>query len=67
MSSVLLAGHDIEVDAEGFMLNPDQWTPEIATEIAREAKDDPDVFLDITGPDEAKRFIEAEFGFRPSR
>ncbi len=32
-----------------------------------ETGDDPDVFLDITGPDEAKRFIEAEFGFRPSR
>lgn len=36
MSTVLLAGQTIEVDAEGFMLNPDQWTPEIAAEIARE-------------------------------
>ena len=36
MSTVLLAGQTIEVDAEGFMLNPDQWTPEIAAEIARQ-------------------------------
>lgn len=36
MSTVLLAGQEIELDAEGFLLNPDQWTPEIAAEIARE-------------------------------
>jgi tRNA 2-thiouridine synthesizing protein E len=41
MSTVQLAGQDIELDAEGFMLNPDQWTPEIAAEIAREAGIDP--------------------------
>ncbi len=34
MSTMLLAGSPIEVDAEGFLLNPDQWTPEIAAEIA---------------------------------
>lgn len=34
MSNVMLAGQSIEVDAEGFLLNPDQWTPEIAAEIA---------------------------------
>ena len=36
MSTVLLAGQDIEVDGEGFLLNPDQWSPEIAVELARE-------------------------------
>ena len=41
MSTVLLAGQNIEVDTEGFMLDPDQWTPEVATEIAREAGIDP--------------------------
>ena len=41
MSTVLLAGQNIEVDGEGFMLNPDQWTPEVATEIARDAGIDP--------------------------
>ena len=34
MSTVLLAGQDIEVDGEGFLPNPDQWTPEIAVELA---------------------------------
>ena len=37
MSTVTLAGQTVEVDAEGFLLNPDQWTPEIATELAAEA------------------------------
>ena len=41
MSTVNLAGAVVEVDAEGFMLNPDQWTPEIAAEIARDAGIDP--------------------------
>jgi tRNA 2-thiouridine synthesizing protein E len=36
MSTVLLAGQNIDLDVEGFLLNPDQWTPEIAAEIARE-------------------------------
>ena len=41
MSTVTLAGQTLEVDAEGFLLNPDQWTPEIATEMARSAGIDP--------------------------
>ena len=41
MSSVMLAGQAIEVDDGGFMLNPDQWSPEIATELARESGIDP--------------------------
>ena len=38
MSTVTLAGQNVEVDAEGFLLNPDQWTPEIAAELAAEAE-----------------------------
>jgi TusE/DsrC/DsvC family sulfur relay protein len=34
MSTMVLAGSPVEVDAEGFLLNPDQWTPEMAAEIA---------------------------------
>jgi tRNA 2-thiouridine synthesizing protein E len=38
MSTVTLAGTTVDVDAEGFLLNPDQWTPEIAVELATEAE-----------------------------
>ncbi len=31
------AGHDVDVDAEGFMVNGSQWTPDVAEAIAREA------------------------------
>ncbi|MFQ5538145.1 MAG: TusE/DsrC/DsvC family sulfur relay protein [Gemmatimonadota bacterium] len=41
MATATFAGQTIEVDGEGFMLNPDQWTPEIATEIARANGIDP--------------------------
>lgn len=41
MSTMTLAGQTVEVDAEGFLLNPDQWTPEIATEIAKQNGIDP--------------------------
>ena len=35
MSTTTFAGIEVEVNEDGFMLNPDQWTPEIAAEIAR--------------------------------
>ncbi len=41
MSTATIAGHDIEVNEDGFMMNPDQWTPEIAAEMAREVGIDP--------------------------
>jgi tRNA 2-thiouridine synthesizing protein E len=41
MSTTTLAGIEVEVNEDGFMLNPDQWTPEIAAEIARAAGIDP--------------------------
>lgn len=37
MSTVLLAGQSIELDKEGFLLNPDQWTPEVAVDLAAQS------------------------------
>jgi tRNA 2-thiouridine synthesizing protein E len=41
MTTMSLAGQEIDVNEDGFMLNPDQWMPEIAAEIARRAGIDP--------------------------
>jgi tRNA 2-thiouridine synthesizing protein E len=41
MSTTTFAGIEVEVNDDGFLLNPDQWTPEIAAEIARDAGIDP--------------------------
>jgi tRNA 2-thiouridine synthesizing protein E len=41
MSTTTFAGIEVEVNEDGFMLNPDQWTPEIAAEIGREHGIDP--------------------------
>jgi dissimilatory sulfite reductase related protein len=35
MTAVTLAGSTVEVDAEGFLLNAEQWNEQIAQEIAR--------------------------------
>ncbi len=34
MSTATITGHDVAVDKDGFMTNPQEWTPEIATAIA---------------------------------
>jgi len=36
MSTTLLTYHDLVLDAEGFLQKPEQWTEEIAHEIAGE-------------------------------
>ena len=36
MPTMTLAGHDVEVDDEGFIQEPDQWTEEMAPLIAAE-------------------------------
>ncbi|MCH7565121.1 MAG: TusE/DsrC/DsvC family sulfur relay protein [Gemmatimonadetes bacterium] len=41
MSTVMIASVPIEVDAEGFMTDPDQWTPGIAIQLGREAGIEP--------------------------
>ena len=37
MTTVTLAGAPVEVDAEGFLEKPEQWTKEMGVEIARSA------------------------------
>lgn len=37
MTTVTLAGTPVEVDAEGFLEKPEQWTKEMGEEIARSA------------------------------
>ncbi len=34
MSTATIAGHQVAVDKDGFMTNPQEWTTEIATAIA---------------------------------
>ncbi len=36
MATKMIAGKNVEVNDEGFMTNPAEWTKEIAVEIARE-------------------------------
>jgi TusE/DsrC/DsvC family sulfur relay protein len=37
MSTAVIANHSLDVDAEGFLQKPEQWSEEIASEIARQA------------------------------
>ena len=37
MATTVIATHQLEVDAEGFLQKPEQWTEEIGVEIARQA------------------------------
>jgi len=37
MTTVTLAGKPVEVDPEGFLVDPEQWTKEMGEEIARSA------------------------------
>jgi tRNA 2-thiouridine synthesizing protein E len=41
MSTAVLANQTIEVDAEGFLQKPEQWSRELGIEIAREVGIDP--------------------------
>jgi len=36
MTMTTIAGRDVDVDAEGFLTDPTQWTEELAEEIAHE-------------------------------
>lgn len=36
MATATLAGKSVDVDAEGFLTSPEQWTEELAVELARE-------------------------------
>lgn len=37
MSTKTFAGKAVEVDAEGFLVNPDDWTEEMAKDLAEQA------------------------------
>jgi TusE/DsrC/DsvC family sulfur relay protein len=37
MTTATIAGTPVEVDSEGFLVKPEQWTREMAVEIARES------------------------------
>ena len=37
MTTTALAGHDVEVDGEGFFVYPEQWTEAMVPELARAA------------------------------
>lgn len=37
MTTAMLAGHEISLNDDGFMTDPQQWTPEIAEEMAQRA------------------------------
>jgi tRNA 2-thiouridine synthesizing protein E len=41
MTTLTLVGTNVDVDAEGFLQRPEQWTEEIGEEIARGAGIDP--------------------------
>jgi len=35
MSTTTIAGHEVEVNEEGFMTRPEQWSDELGAELAR--------------------------------
>jgi len=41
MSTAVMMNQTIEVDAEGFLQKPEQWSPELGIEMAREVGIDP--------------------------
>lgn len=36
MGTMTIVGKEVAVDAEGFLVNPEDWTPEIAEALAKE-------------------------------
>ena len=49
MSLATIAGHEVNVDEEGFMTDPDEWTPEIAEVLANHPHvlEDPAPFVEV--------------------
>ncbi len=37
MTTATIAGHDVTMNDDGFMTDPQEWTPDIADELARQA------------------------------
>jgi TusE/DsrC/DsvC family sulfur relay protein len=57
MAITTLAGVDVELNDEGFLVDPDQWTEQMAPELARREGIDP-----LTGRHwQVLRFMRAEY------
>jgi tRNA 2-thiouridine synthesizing protein E len=41
MSSAVIANHELDLDAEGFLQKPEQWSEEVGIDIARQVGIDP--------------------------
>ena len=41
MSTAVIANHELDLDAEGFLQKPEQWSEEIGIDIARQVGIDP--------------------------
>jgi len=41
MATAVIANHELDMDAEGFLQKPDQWSQEIGIDIARQVGIDP--------------------------
>ncbi len=50
MSTTTIAGHEIEVNEEGFLTDPGQWSPDMAEALATQ--------IGITLTDEHRRIID---------
>ncbi|MFN8580402.1 MAG: TusE/DsrC/DsvC family sulfur relay protein [Gemmatimonadaceae bacterium] len=37
MTTAMIAGHSVKLNDDGFMIDPQEWTPDIAEEIAKQA------------------------------
>ena len=56
MTATTLDGHTFEVNAEGFLVNPDEWSEELATSLAAQ------IGINLTDDHwEAIRFLRRDF------
>lgn len=37
MTTAMIAGHEVQLNSDGFMTDPQEWTPDIAEVLARQA------------------------------
>ena len=57
MSTETIAGHEIDVDGEGFMTDPSQWSEDLAAALAKE------ISIDSLSEDHWKaiRFVRSDY------
>lgn len=57
MATATIAGHDVEINDEGFMTNPDEWNEEIGAELAK------NIGIDMTDDHWAViRWLRSDYG-----